>query len=106
MKLPRTDITKARYPAIDFHVHGRSLSSLADYEKLIKLMDATGIAVICNMDAGFGKAFDQSVKIGEPFKDRVIQFARVDFEGINERGWSEKAAAELERCFRNGVQGL
>jgi predicted TIM-barrel fold metal-dependent hydrolase len=106
MKLPRTDITRAKFPAVDFHFHGRGLSTSADYQKMIKLMDQTGIALICNMDGGFGKAFDQNIKVGEPYKDRIIHFARVDFNGINAPGWSQKASAELERCFRAGAAGL
>ena len=55
MKFPRTPITRAKFPAVDFHFHGRELKTAGDYQKLIKLMDQTGIGVICNMDAGFGK---------------------------------------------------
>jgi predicted TIM-barrel fold metal-dependent hydrolase len=106
MKLPRTAITRAKFPAIDFHFHGGSLRTAADYEKLVKLMDQTGIGVICNMDGGFGANFDRNMKVGEPFKERIIQFARLNFEGINEPGWSEKTAAELERCFKGGAVGL
>ncbi len=106
MKFPRTNITRAKFPAIDFHVHARSLRTAADYQKLIKTMDETGIGVICNMDGGFGSFFDDNMKVGEPYKDRVIHFARVDFNGINEPGWPQKTAAELERCFRAGAAGL
>jgi predicted TIM-barrel fold metal-dependent hydrolase len=106
LKLPRTEITRARFPAIDFHFHGRGLKSAEDYAKLVKLMDETGVGVICNMDGGFGKTFDENMRIGEPYKDRIIHFARVDFEGINEPGWPEKTASELDRCFRAGAGGL
>ena len=106
MKLPRTTITRARFPVIDFHLHGGSLRTADDYRKMISLMDKTGVAVICNMDGGFGKAFDQNIQVGEPFRDRIIHFARLNWQGINEAGWSEKTAAELERCFRAGAQGL
>jgi predicted TIM-barrel fold metal-dependent hydrolase len=106
MKFPRTDITRAKFPAVDFHLHGRSLQTAADYQKMIALMDQTGIAVISNMDGGYGKAFDQNMKTGDAFKDRVLHFARLNYEGINEPGWSEKATAELERCFRAGAHGL
>jgi len=106
IKLPRTDITRAKYPAIDFHFHGRRLSTADEYRALVRLMDETGVGVICNMDGGFGKAFDQNMRVGAPFQDRIIQFARLDWEGINEPGWSQKAAEELERAFRAGAQGL
>src|SRR5205807_1061636 len=63
MKFPRTNITRAKYPVIDFHLHGAALKTAADYQKMIKLMDATGIGVICNMDGGFGKTFDTNMEV-------------------------------------------
>jgi predicted TIM-barrel fold metal-dependent hydrolase len=30
----------------------------------------------------------------------------LNYEGVNEPGWCDKAAAELERCFKGGAQGL
>ena len=106
MKLPRTPITRAKFPAIDFHVHARELKTAEDYQKMIKIMDETGLGVLCNMDGGFGPTFDQNMKVGAPFRDRVIQFARLDFTGINEPGWPAKTAAELERTFLAGAAGL
>jgi predicted TIM-barrel fold metal-dependent hydrolase len=106
MKLPRTNITRAKFPTVDIHFHGRSLRTAQDYQKLIQLMDETNLAVLSDMDGGFGPAFDQSMKLGEPYKDRIIHFARLNYDGINEKGWSGKTAAELERCFKAGAQGL
>jgi predicted TIM-barrel fold metal-dependent hydrolase len=106
MKFPRTEIHRAKFPAVDFHLHGRALQTAADYQKMVALMDQTGIAVICNMDGGYGKAFDQNMKTGDAYKTRVLHFARLNYEGINEPGWSEKATSELERCFRAGAHGL
>ncbi|PYV08965.1 MAG: hypothetical protein DMG07_24305, partial [Acidobacteria bacterium] len=106
MKFPRTPITRAKFPAIDFHLHGGALKTAEDYRKMIKLMDETGLGVICNMDGGFGATFDRNMKVGEPFRDRIIHFARLDFAGINDPGWPAKTAAELERCFLAGAAGL
>lgn len=106
MKLPRTPITRAKFPAIDFHVHGGQLRTAEDYRKMITIMDETGLGIICNMDGGFGATFDRNMKVGEPFRDRVIQFARLDFTGINEPGWPARMALELERTFLAGAAGL
>ncbi|MCP5113660.1 MAG: amidohydrolase family protein [bacterium] len=99
-------IEQAKFPAIDFHFHGRGLQTAEDYRKMIAIMDEIGVAMICNMDAGYGEDFDRIMELSEPFRDRFIQFARLNWEGINEPGWSERTAAELERCFRAGAQGL
>jgi predicted TIM-barrel fold metal-dependent hydrolase len=106
MKFPRTPITRAKFPVIDFHFHGRELKTAEDYQKLIKVMDQTGLGVISNMDGGFGSEFDRNMKVGEPFRDRIIQFARLNFDGINDPGWSARTAAELERDFLAGAAGL
>src|ERR1044072_1329104 len=57
MKLPRTNITRARFPTVDIHFHGRSLRTAQDYQKLIQMMDQINLAVISDMDGGFGQAF-------------------------------------------------
>lgn len=106
MKLPRTPITRAKFPAIDFHVHGGQLRTAEDYQKMIKIMDETGLGVLCNMDGGFGATFDRNIQVGGPYRDRVLQFARLDFTGINDPGWPAKTAAELERTFLAGAAGL
>jgi predicted TIM-barrel fold metal-dependent hydrolase len=102
----RTELRGAKYPAVDFHFHGRRLQAPEDYAKMVEVMNQAGVGLICNMDGGFGETFDNHMKASEAVKDRFLQFARVDFEGINEPGWSEKNAAELERCFLAGAAGL
>ena len=106
MKFPRSPIARAKFPAIDFHVHGRQLRTADDYQKMIKVMDDAGLGAICNMDGGFGAEFDAAIKVGEPYRDRILQFARLDFNGINEPGWAAKTAAELERDFLAGAAGV
>src|SRR5260370_2446921 len=72
MKLPRTDITRAKFPAVDFHLHGSSLKPAVDYQKMIALMDKTGIPVICNIHAAFHPASDPTIKADDPFTDPLI----------------------------------
>jgi predicted TIM-barrel fold metal-dependent hydrolase len=102
----RTDLKGAKYPAVDFHFHGRRLETADDYAKMVEVMNQAGVGLICNMDGGFGETFDKHMKASEAVKDRFLQFARVDLEHINDPGWSEKNAAELERCFLAGAAGL
>ncbi|MEO8520674.1 MAG: amidohydrolase family protein [Acidobacteriota bacterium] len=106
MKLPRTPITRAKFPVVDFHFHGRELRTADDYQKMIKVMDEAGVGVLANMDGGFGADFDRAMAVGQPYRDRVLQFARLNFDGINESGWAARTAAELERAFVAGAAGL
>ena len=102
----RTDITRAKYPAIDFHFHGRALQTADDYRNMIAVMDKVGLGAIANMDGGMYQALDKNLQVGAPFKDRIVHFARPVWEGINAPGWAEKSGAELERAFQAGAQGL
>src|SRR5579864_8109105 len=69
MKLPRTNITGAKFPTVDIHFHGRSLRTPQDYQKLIQMMDQINLAAITDLDGGFGPTFDRAMKVGEPYKD-------------------------------------
>lgn len=106
LRLPRTNITRARYPAIDFHVHARGLTSKEAYDQLIALMDEIGMGAIVNLNGGTGADLDAVLKAGEPYRDRVANFITFSAEGINDPGWSEKFAAEMERAFQAGAMGM
>lgn len=101
-----TRIEKARFPALDLHFHGRFLQTPADSRKLISIMDQVGVGMLVNLDGSSGKEFDAYLKTGESFRDRIITFARLNWDGVNEPGWTGRMVAELERCFRAGAQGL
>lgn len=102
----RTDITRAKFPAIDFHFHGRPIQSADGYTKMIAVMDRAGLGAIVNMDGGMYEALDRTLQAGDRYKDRIVHFARPVWDGINEPGWPSKTAAELERAFTAGAQGL
>jgi predicted TIM-barrel fold metal-dependent hydrolase len=106
LRLPRTNIARAKFPAIDFHVHGRGLNTRAAYERLVKLLDSIGMGAIVNLNGGTGQELDASLKAGEPFRDRVAMFITFSGEGINEPGWSQKFAAEMDRAFKAGALGM
>src|SRR5690606_28000604 len=71
LRLPRTNVYRAKYPAIDFHFHGRSLTTPEQYEELIALMDSIGMATIINLDGGTGAQLDSVLAAGEPYQHRV-----------------------------------
>jgi uncharacterized protein len=105
-RLPRTNITRAKFPAIDFHVHAPQLTTAAAYQSLVTLLDSIGMGAIVNLNGGTGSTLDASLKAGEPYRDRVATFLTFNPDGINEPGWSEKFAAEMERGFKTRALGM
>jgi len=106
LRLPRTNITRAKYPAIDFHVHAGGLTTPEAYQRLITLMDTIGMGAIVNLNGGTGESLDTVLSVGQPYRDRVANFITFSAEGINEPGWSQKFVAEMERAFRAGAMGM
>lgn len=106
LRLPRTHIVRAKYPAIDFHVHARGLTSKEAYEKVAQLLDRIGVGAIVNLNGGTGKDLDAALDAGRPYRDRVATFITFSADGINEPGWSERFAAEMERAFKAGAMGM
>ena len=93
LRIPRTNITRAKYPAIDFHNHTGSLTTREQYEAVVKSLDGVGVGAVVNLNGGTGDQLDAVLKAGEPFRDRVANFVTFSGTGINEPGWSERFAA-------------
>src|SRR5688572_26722675 len=106
LRLPRTNITRAKFPAIDFHVHARELTDAPAYQALVKLMDSIGMGAIVNLNGGTGSTLDAALQAGEPYRDRIATFLTFNPDGINKPGWSAKFAAEMERGFKAGALGM
>lgn len=103
--VPEHPVTRAKFPFIDVHNHQRPN---ADAAELVREMDRLNMAVMVNLSGGSGEQLARQVenlKGKEP--RRFLVFANLDFEGIDEPGWGERAAAQLERDVREGgAQGL
>lgn len=103
-----TSIQKARYPAIDIHNHLRPIvESNEDLSKFIKVMDDCNVKAIVDLDGGWGETLDKHLKrLKEPYPDRFIVYAQVDFSKIDNPNFAEYSASQLEESIRKGAQGL
>jgi len=106
LKAKRTPIETARYPVVDIHFHGRSLESVDDYQALDAEMDAVGVAAIASMDGGRSRPLVDDLQTAAEAGGRVVHFARLDYDGINVEGWSEREAERLRDAFKAGAAGL
>lgn len=99
----QTQVTKAKYPAIDMHSHDNPKT---DIEKLIKLMDETGIAKQVILSYSTGARFDSIIARYAPYKDRFEVWCGFDYSTLNQPNWPSQAIAELERCYKKGAKGV
>jgi uncharacterized protein len=99
---PKTNVLKAKYPAIDMHMHaprGGDLKTAA--AELLKNMDECGVQktiLFCTT----GKAFDDYAAVFGKYPDRIELWCGFDFSG----NVPASTIAELERCVKLGAKGV
>jgi uncharacterized protein len=104
--VPQHVITKAKYPFIDIHNHQNNMSPDA-LKGLVKIMDTLNMAVMNNLSGSWGDNLKRSVdNIKSTAPKRFTVFANINFNGIGENDWTEKAVAQLETDVKNGAMGL
>jgi predicted TIM-barrel fold metal-dependent hydrolase len=104
--VPQHVVTKAKFPFIDIHNHQNNMSP-QHLQELVKVMDTLNMAVMNNLSGSSGENLKKSVdNIRSTAPKRFSLFANINFTGIGENGWTEKAVAQLEADVKNGAMGL
>lgn len=104
--VPQHPVTKAKFPFIDVHNHQFQMPSM-NLNTLTVEMDQLNMRVMVNLSGGSGEQLKKAVDNAKQNKPgRFIVFANVDFKGVGEPGWGEKAAKQLEEDVKNGANGL
>jgi uncharacterized protein len=105
--VPEHPVARARYPFIDVHNHQDTDLSEAAVAEMVKAMNAMNMRIMINLSGGQGPELERAVAtLKGRYPKRFAVFANLDFSGIEEASWGERAAAQLERDVRNGAQGL
>ena len=105
--VPEHPVKRAKYPVIDVHSHQRGNMSRERLDQVVADMDALNLQVLVNLSGGTGERLRTRVENMEgPYPDRFVTFANVDFSGIDDPEFGEKAAAQLERDVAAGARGL
>jgi len=104
--VPQHVVTKAKYPFIDIHNHQGNMGN-QNLAALVKVMDTLNLAVMVNLSGSNGdrlKQATENIKANAP--KRFLVFANINFDGIGESNWTEKAVKQLEEDVKNGAAGL
>lgn len=103
---PQTQVLKARYPAIDMHMHaprGGNLDSIALI--ILKNMDASGIQKTI-LFSNTGKTFDAIARAFGKYPERFELWCGLDLSDCDKPGFGPATIAELERCVKLGAKGV
>ena len=70
-------------------------------------MDAAGVRTVVNLDGGWGHRLNETLAaLDEAHPGRFLTFALIDFDGIDDPGWTDREAKRLEPSFEAGAKGL
>jgi uncharacterized protein len=103
--IPKTVVDRAAYPVIDMHSHDYT-ETQADIDRWVKTMDEVGIEKIILLTYSSEKGFDSVVEKYKRYPTRFELWCGFDYTGYGTTGWSERAVAELERCYKKGARGI
>jgi predicted TIM-barrel fold metal-dependent hydrolase len=105
-----TSVDRPKFPVVDVHNHlggGKDRLTSAVVERYLAEMDAAGVQTVVNLDGGWGERLAETVEaLDKAHPGRFLSFALVDFEGIDDEGWSRREADRLEASFLAGAKGL
>jgi uncharacterized protein len=99
-------VTRAKYPFIDVHNHQWDLTP-QKVDKLVADMDSINLRIMVNLSGGSGDELKKMVAILKSrYENRFAVFANISYKGIDDPGYGERTAKQLERDFQAGAQGL
>jgi predicted TIM-barrel fold metal-dependent hydrolase len=104
-EVPRTAITRARFPIIDMHSHPYARTP-EQIDQWVRTMDELGIEKTIVMTGAVGERFDQAVELYARHPDRFSLWCGFDYSGFDQPGYGPDAVAELRRCFKAGAEGV
>jgi predicted TIM-barrel fold metal-dependent hydrolase len=105
-----TVVEKPAFPVIDIHNHlggGRTTLTPERVQKYLTELNEAGVRTVVNLDGGWGERLKETLAaLDEAHPGRFLTFALINFEGIDDEGWSERERRRLEESFRAGAKGL
>lgn len=115
LHVPEHKVARARFPAIDVHTHlgwsaqarAGEMQFLATPEELLAVMDRKNVRTMVNLTGGTGKGLESSIgRYEAAAPGRFITFTEPSWARVNEPGYPQWQADEIERAKKAGARGL
>lgn len=107
--VPETPVTSARFPFVDVHNHIWNMPG-TDLDQVVADMDALNMAVMVNLSGRGWRQGPEYLKecldAAARYPGRFLVFTNIDFTGIDEPGWGERTADQVQADVEAGCVGL
>ena len=105
-----TVVEKPAFPVIDVHNHlgdGKETLTPQRVDAYLKEMNEAGVRLVVNLDGNRAGRIKETLQaLDEAHPGRFLTFALLDFDGIDDAGWTEREVKRLEDRFQAGAKGL
>jgi predicted TIM-barrel fold metal-dependent hydrolase len=110
LKVKETKTDKPKFTVIDAHNHlggGAKRLTKKRVDKYLAEMDAAGVETVVNLDGKWGDYLKETLAaLDEAHPGRFLTFTLINWEGIDDPGWSKREAKRIEESFKQGAKGL
>ena len=120
LHVPEHPIPRARFPVIDIHTHlswaeeggggvfrGEAMKFLATPPELLEVMDRKNVRTMVNLTGGNGAGLEKTIRYYEgAAPGRFLTFTEPSWARLNEPGYPQKQADEIERAKQAGARGV
>jgi len=108
--VPQHQPQKPKFPTVDVHNHlggGKQTLTPERVAGYLTEMNEAGVRTVVNLDGGWGERLKETLDVlDNAHPGRFLTFALLDFNGIDDEGWTDRETNRLEESFRNGAKGL
>ncbi|HKE84095.1 MAG TPA: amidohydrolase family protein [Vicinamibacterales bacterium] len=106
--VPQHPVPRAKFPVIDIHSHQPAPISEQQFETLVKSMDPLNLQLLVNASGVSGDRLVQSIAAlkASRYKNRMVQFATINWGQTITPGFGERAARQLEADAKAGALGV
>jgi len=106
MVTPDNTPEKAKFPAIDAHIHIGTMNRGQSPEELIKIMDASGVQTLINVSGLDPEGIKTFNEITKPYPGRFVTYTTVNWKNLEEPDFLETTFKQLEEAKRLGAKGV
>jgi predicted TIM-barrel fold metal-dependent hydrolase len=103
-------VEKPMFPVIDMHNHlggGKDFLTPERVRRYLAEMNDAGVRTVVNLDGGWGDRLTETLAaLDGAYPGRFLTYALINFEGIDDDGWSAREVRRLEESFAAGAKGL
>lgn len=105
--VPKTDITRAKFPVFDAHIHLGYSNLTAD--QVVRIMDSCNVYKLVNLETQgwWGEKLREMIQSYQAkYPERFITVANIDYSNIDDPDFPQQAVEQLNQAYELGARAI